>query len=255
MRFRRLAVTSLGAALVVAAFASAEALAAAPTALAAFASLVLALPTMLIVGSLMEWWVHGHLMHTPGRGPIRRFIYALHHRAHHWTHYRPDAYHQDAVTYVPVVPPRPERACRTRGESAIAVLGQALFYGAFVGPPGAIAWPLTHNLAFALGLTAGALVLVGLAVHLHDALHCPGHSPFERFAWFRRLDRHHYIHHVDTRVNVNLVLPFGDLLLGTLKRELTDAERGRWPSYEEAVAVVHPSCATERDLAVSGSAP
>lgn len=73
------------------------------------------------------------------------------------------------------------------------------------------------------------------------AIHCPGHSPLERARWFRWLDRHHYIHHVDTRANVNFLLPLGDLLLGTLRRELRADELARWPTWEQARAVVHPT--------------
>ena len=79
---------------------------------------------------------------------------------------------------------------------------------------------------------------------MHDAVHCPGHSPLERFRWFWALDRHHYLHHIDTRANVNLLLPVGDLLLGTLRTRMTAAEAARWPSYAAARARVLPSSVT-----------
>jgi hypothetical protein len=200
---------------------------------------------ILLIGSMVEWWVHGKLMHRRSRLPWLHLAYDLHHRAHHWTHYRPDAYLQDEVTYVPLVPPRPERACQTSGEVFAAALGQALFYASALGPSVAVAWFLSGNVAFAGAFSAVAVTIVALAVHLHDAVHCPGHSPLERFGWFWWLDHHHYIHHIDTRVNVNFLLPLGDLLLGTLRQEMTDPERARWPSYEQARAVVHPSCARQ----------
>lgn len=60
-------------------------------------------------------------------------------------------------------------------------------------------------------------------------------------SWPRSASGHHYIHHVDTRANVNILLPLGDLLLGTLRRELTAAELARWPRYEEARQTVRPA--------------
>ncbi|MGE0707353.1 MAG: hypothetical protein AB7N76_04615 [Planctomycetota bacterium] len=197
------------------------------------ASLVLGALAMLVVGSVCEWLVHRYLMHHPR--PLR-VAYELHHRGHHWTHFRPDAYLQPEVSYIPVLPPRPARLCATRGQRLLAVLGQAGFYSCFGAPLLLAAWLGTGNLAFVLAGLATALAIVFLCVHVHDAVHCPGHSPLERFGWFWFLDRHHYVHHVDTLANTNFLLPLGDLLLGTLRRELTPAELRRWPSYEQARA-------------------
>ena len=86
-------------------------------------SFALGAAAMLLACSIVEWLVHGKLMHRRSRWPLVHLAYDLHHRAHHFTHYPPDAYVQDEVTYVPLVPPRPERACRTRAETAFAALG------------------------------------------------------------------------------------------------------------------------------------
>jgi len=50
---------------------------------------------MLVFGSLVEWLVHRYLMHR--RVPPVGVAYDLRHRAHHWLHYRPDAYLKDRV--------------------------------------------------------------------------------------------------------------------------------------------------------------
>jgi len=44
---------------------------------------------------LVEWLVHGKLMHRRSRWPLVHLAYDLHHRAHHWIHYPPGAYVQD----------------------------------------------------------------------------------------------------------------------------------------------------------------
>jgi sterol desaturase/sphingolipid hydroxylase (fatty acid hydroxylase superfamily) len=210
------------------------------------ASLVLGAVAMLLGCSVVEWLVHGRLMHRRSRLPLLHLAYDLHHKAHHWTHYPPDAYVQDEVTYVPLVPPRPERACRTARETIFAALGQGLFYLSFSVPIVGLAWAATGNAAFVAACAVVGTAFAALAVHVHDAVHCPGHSPLERFRWFWALDRHHYLHHIDTRANVNFLLPLGDLLLGTLRRELTETERARWPSYAAARANVLPSCRRAR---------
>lgn len=241
------AVFSAGALVTALLFLAARALAPVEGPLALGASVVSGAFAIGLVGSLAEWVVHGQLMHGRTRLPILRLAYELHHRAHHWRHYRPDGYLKDAVTYVSVVPPRPEHASLERGAAVSAILGQALFYAGFAIPPVASAWLLTGNVPFAVTFIAGSAAIVTLAIHLHDAVHCPGHSVLERFRWFWWLDRHHYVHHVDTRANVNFLLPLGDLLLGTLRRDLSRAERRRWPSYERARDVVHPAVAQPRE--------
>jgi hypothetical protein len=76
-------------------------------------------------------------------------------------------------------------------------------------------------------------------VTVHDTIHRPGAHPWiERTAWFRFLDRHHYIHHVDTEANVNFLLPLADWLYGTMRRTMTDEEIDRHGTWQEAKAVL-----------------
>lgn len=204
-------------------------------------SAVLGVAAMLVTGSLVEWLVHGQLMHR--RWKWLKLPYELHHRAHHWIHYPPNIYLRDQVTYVPVARGELHRIAHGH-EEALAAGGQGAFYASFIAPIVAPAWWFTHNLAFAIAAAATGAALVFLAVHVHDSVHCPGHSPLERFRWFWALDRHHYLHHIDTKANRNFLLPLADLLLGTLRTEATAVERARWPSYQTArrtVRAVEPS--------------
>ena len=59
-------------------------------------------------------------------------------------------------------------------------------------------------------------------------------SQLEYFRWFWFLDHHHYIHHIDNDANNNFLLPLCDLLMGTLRLELTKEESAKWPSYNNA---------------------
>ncbi len=200
------------------------------------ASFFAALLAGLITGSFGEWLVHRYLMHRPlGKG-ILYLPYALHHRAHHWVQFPPDEYVQrDRVQRVPVGRDRESQVCATGLGRALVVSAHVSFYSVFACLLAFLpAFALARNPVFAWTLSLEIAVFLFLFVHVHDAVHHPGLSPLERFAWFRFLDRHHYVHHVDTQANTNFLLPLGDWLLGTLRLELTPAERAVWPSYEEA---------------------
>jgi hypothetical protein len=67
-----------------------------------------------------------------------------------------------------------------------------------------------------------------------------------RQGWFLFLDRHHYIHHIDTEANVNFLLPLADLLFGTLRPSLTSAEEARHGTWEAA------RCREAAHVAVAG---
>jgi hypothetical protein len=76
----------------------------------------------------------------------------------------------------------------------------------------------------------------GHASHAKEA-HYPGLHPWlEAQGWFRFLEEHHYIHHVDTEANVNFLLPLADFLFGTLRQQLTPEELARHGSLAEARA-------------------
>jgi hypothetical protein len=106
------------------------------------------------------------------------------------------------------------------------------------------AWLLTGNVGFLVGLVVASAVVSDLFVRVHDAIHYPGRQRFlEAQPWFRFLEGHHYIHHVDTEANVNFLLPLADWLFGTLRRTLSPEELARHGSLEEAKA--HPTGRSE----------
>jgi len=189
----------------------------------------------LLIGSPGEWCVHRYIMHRRLRPRPLTLAYDLHHRAHHWIHYPPNEYlHEDRVQRVPVSPEL-DRVCTTWIGRASTVGLHVAFYTFFavvlaVGP----AWLITRNPLFTAVVTVGVIVEIYLFVRVHDAVHHPGLSRLERFRWFGFLDRHHYIHHIDTNANTNFLLPLCDLMMGVLRRELTEQELAVWPSYEQA---------------------
>jgi hypothetical protein len=97
------------------------------------------------------------------------------------------------------------------------------------------AWVLSRNPAFVAGALAALVVVSDLFIRVHDAIHRPGSHPWlERQAWFRFLDKHHFIHHVDEDANVNFLLPLGDFMFGSLRTALTSGELRRHGSREDA---------------------
>ena len=50
---------------------------------------------------------------------------------------------------------------------------------------------------------------------IHPEMHIPSGARFSRCRLFRYLSRHHYLHHQHPTKHFNIVLPLGDLLMGT----------------------------------------
>jgi sterol desaturase/sphingolipid hydroxylase (fatty acid hydroxylase superfamily) len=99
------------------------------------------------------------------------------------------------------------------------------------------AWLVTRNPAFLTGLVISSAVVSNLFIVVHDTIHRPGsHRLVEAQPWFKFLDRHHYIHHVDLGANLNFLLPLADALFGTLRRSLTAEEFVSHGSLEAAKA-------------------
>lgn len=80
----------------------------------------------------------------------------------------------------------------------------------------------------ALGLTVISVFLVSFAAqaYLHVQYHLD-HSMWERFAWFRRLQYAHWIHHEVPSSNFGVLDSTWDRLFGTYREEFPD--RGRRP--------------------------
>lgn len=199
------------------------------------ASVIAGVLFMIVTGALGEWLVHRYLMHRPSRFlPLHR-AYHLHHRAHHWVHFPPDAYVQSGpIEYPALFAAESYAVCDNTPARVLTVAAYAVFYSACAVPILAAGWLLTANAWFTAAVVATAAILVFFFIRVHDAVHYPGASRLERFGWFWFLDHHHYIHHIDNRANTNFLLPLGDLVMGTLRLTLNDAEQRRWPSYDAA---------------------
>jgi len=191
-----------------------------------------------VAASLLEWLVHRYVYHRKWL-PFARRIFEIHHRGHHYVIFPTwRCVTNGPVRRHPILQAGVRDLHPPNWRSHLIKLSHFGFYMAIglfvVWPP---AWLLTHNLAFLAGILTTSVIVSDLFVRVHDAIHYPGIHPFlESRRWFRFLDRHHYIHHVDTEANVNFLLPLADWLFGTLRRTLTPEELTIHGPLEEAKA-------------------
>jgi hypothetical protein len=195
----------------------------APGAALAFLLGVVVLP---VAASPYEWLVHRYVYHGQVV-PFLRRIYVIHQHGHHYAIFPTWRYVTNGpVLRHPILSGSRSDLHQTRSSNLRIKLAHFAFYmvlgTALILAP---AWLATGHVAFVAGLLTSLVVVSDLFVRVHDAIHYPREFPWlQRQRWFRFLDEHHYIHHVDTSVNVNFLLPLADLLFGTMRRTLTDEE-------------------------------
>jgi len=195
----------------------------APGAALAFLLGVVVLP---VAASPYEWLVHRYVYHGQAI-PFLRRIYVIHQHGHHYAIFPTWRYVTNGpVLRHPILSGSRSDLHHTRWSNLRIKLAHFAFYmvlgTALILAP---AWLATGHVAFVAGLLTSLVVVSDLFVRVHDAIHYPREFPWlQRQRWFRFLDEHHYIHHVDTSVNVNFLLPLADLLFGTMRRTLTDEE-------------------------------
>ena len=186
------------------------------------------------IASPFEWLVHRHVYHRAAW--LLRRIHTVH-VAHHHLYFPTWRYVTGGpARRIPVLGRGVGAPQDSALKNAATYLAHFLFYmtigAAVIWLP---AWLLSHSAPLLAGTIAGTAVISNLFITVHDAIHRPGSHPLmESQGWFRFLDEHHYIHHVDTEANVNFLLPLADFLFGTLRRSLTAEELARHGTRESA---------------------
>ena len=151
----------------------------------------------IALGSVIEWIVHKHFMHSI------RFMRTPHDRhavLHHSERRAPGKffakeeelreYHLFETSFMPI----------------LWLLHTPLFY--------AVYWAMGSWAC--LGVAAGTAAYVGAYEMLHWSIHCPDEFPFRKQRWFLFLIEHHRRHHHRSNINYNVVLPLADWIFGTL---------------------------------------
>ena len=192
-----------------------------------------------LIATIVEWSVHRFAMHKGHRLPLIQIATELHHKAHHWVHVPPDRYlHSGQINRPSVFAADKTKLCQTTLTRVLTTASHSAFYSLITAPIIFFAWLVTTNIWFTALMAATSVVFIYLFIRIHDAVHHTGMSRLEYFRWFWFLDHHHYIHHIDNDANTNFLLPLGDLLMGTLRLELTKEESAKWPSYDKARSII-----------------
>ena len=190
---------------------------------------------MLPLSSMWEWLVHQYLYHR--RFPGLQKINLIHNAGHHANIFPPTRYVQDGP-YEHMrfrSPMKPWRLADSWLDNKLSSWSQVLLHFV-VGVPAILVpgWLLTGDLFFAGSSLATLCIISWLLAYVHGSIHTPRDRLIEHMGWFQWLDRHHYIHHIDYAANLNFMMPICDVLFGSLKTELTEIEKARFPSFEEA---------------------
>ena len=187
-----------------------------------------------IAASPIEWLVHRYIYHRRST-PLQR-ICAVH-LAHHHLYFPTWRYITGGpARRIPILATDVDLPQVSRWKNTLTYFAHFIFYmilgASLLWLP---MWLVSRNVPFILGAILGTTIISNLFIIVHDSIHRPGsHRRLEGQAWFRFLDEHHYIHHVDTEANVNFLLPLTDWLFGTLRRTLTSEELARHGSREAA---------------------
>ena len=202
--------------------------------LANVAAVVVGLAIVPLLASPIEWMVHRFVYHEAVIAPLT----AIHrvHVAHHFSFFPTWRYTTNGPARRLAIRRVGTDIRRTMFANARVRLTHFVWYMSFglwaIWLP---SWLLSHNEWFIVGEIVASAVVSNLFIAVHDTIHRPGsHRIIESQSWFAFLDRHHYIHHVDLGSNLNFLLPLGDALFGTLRREMTVDELKEHGTLEAA---------------------
>lgn len=159
---------------------------------------------LVVLMSLIEHQVHSRLMHRKPRHIFfrslraRRRIFTSHAVEHH-TQYR-RSFHDHPV------PHGEDRGIRLNLREGLLESLPVSLVLACVSTTAAVMFPMVvcmHHVLWNL---------------IHLEMHKPSNRAFARWAVFKHVARHHFLHHRYPNTNFNVALPIGDYLFGTVAK-------------------------------------
>ena len=94
---------------------------------------------------------------------------------------------------------------------------------------------ITQNSILLVSTIVSTIIICHVVVTVHDAIHYPSQHPhMQNQKWFKFLDNHHLIHHINTEKNVNFLLPICDFLFGTIRLSLSADEVNKYGTLDLA---------------------
>jgi hypothetical protein len=152
-----------------------------------------------VYASFFEWTLHRFVMHRP-LGSFR-YPFESHAIVHHKVFRADESYH--------LINPHDAKTIPMAWWN-----GPVLVLVAMV-PFAVAAWSMGHW-GFYWGALSACAGYYGTYEYIHWCMHLPKKRHVERSGIFFRLNGHHLLHHRYMHKNFNVVMPLGDLLLGTL---------------------------------------
>jgi hypothetical protein len=166
------------------------------------------IPVAVVQASLFEWIFHRYWLHRPW---LPKDCFTTHTLVHHQLCKFDDTFH--------VVEEEQEEAL------SFAWWGGPTLIAINLVPWLLLSWGLSAAgiMRFdflVLGCVAGSFGLYYVGYEgLHYLMHKPTIPWIERSRYFKFIERHHRIHHFQMDRNLNVLLPIGDFLLGSLVTE------------------------------------
>ena len=193
---------------------------------------------LTVIGlSLQEWTVHRYLYHRYHKNFLMKHIYTIHHIGHHSVIFPPDRYVTNGeVKRHPIFEHDVKELGKSKFSNILTRLSHSCSYISLscltiIAP----CWFITGNRILLASTLVSTVIICHIVVTVHDAIHYPSQHPYlQKQTWFKFLDNHHLIHHIDTEKNVNFLLPICDFLFGTIRFSLTDNEINRFGTLDIA---------------------
>lgn len=156
-------------------------------------NLLLILPCVLWC-SVCEWILHKYVMHKPFFG--FEYPYKAHARIHHVVFKSDDSY-------------------QLQNENDKLTIPMAWWNGLVIALLSSLPLLIIGYKLFIINYIV-AICYYGVYETLHWYMHLPKKRKIEYNMWYRKLNGHHILHHRYMNKNFNVVLPFADLIFGTL---------------------------------------
>ena len=159
--------------------------------------------------SICEWLLHRFIMHKPLFG--FQYPYVAHAKVHHVIFKADKSYHLQKQSDKQTIP-------------------MAKWNGVVISTLAGLPWLLVGVKYFILAFVV-SMCYYGVYETLHWYMHLPRRRKIEYRTWYRKLNGHHILHHRYTNRNYNVVLPFADLIFGTLLKRSPIKFNQVKPSY------------------------
>lgn len=181
---------------------------------------VAVIPVTAVAWNFVEWIVHTHVLHRPGKGKIARMLYQRHTHTHHqfFTH--------DHASFE-----------GSRDLSIVFFPVFALPITLLLATPAALLAWLIVSLNAALILLATVAAMYILFEVMHFCAHVPENAFVRHCPLINTMRRHHIAHHnhrLMMTTNMTFTFPLADWIMGT-----SDVDRGFWGMTFNGLSTKH----------------